>query len=451
VITTQNFAHLWLEGNIDASAYSYGVAMDARFSMLRNLQVDNGGSGGLILTGAVNNTLIGVTANNNTGTGVTLLNGMNNTLKDVTASNNSSYGVSLGGSKNIINSMRANNNGVNGVYLNLASNNTLTDVIASNNGTGVNLTNSSNNILTDVTSSNNATGVNLSSSNNNIITSMTVSNNSGMGVTLFPASYNTIAGVTASNNNLGVYLRTASYNTFADVASSNNATGVYLYSSSYNTFNGLLKIGSNGSTGSSNCTVSGGTLPGLATGTCSANNDSTITLANSFVGKVTGDDGANASDASGTAGFSATPATFDWGHFDNKYRGWGIDGSALFPNLDQRGKWTTLSGRIWDWSLLASDVVNRGVLSLPTGDNTMTHTWNDASSTTFLRNAMEIAADGIGNDNGLCESGEACQFTPNIGSYQGSGGLVSAGTFTNGSLAGITLMKYATNGEAAQP
>jgi parallel beta-helix repeat protein len=433
VITSTNYAHLWLEGNIDASADNYGVYLSGlRFSMLRKLEVDDGLSGGVVLDSGSNNTLMGVTANNTGGTGVTLLNSMNNTLKDVTASNNSGNGVSLGGSKNIINSMRANNNGGNGVYLNLASNNTLTDVTASNN----------------------ANGVNLSNSTNNIITSMTASNNSGMGVTLFPASNNTIAGMTTSNNNLGVYLRTASYNTIADVTSSNNSTGIYLYSSSYNSFTGLLKIGSNSS---ANCTVSSGTLPGLVTGTCAANgnstatNDNTVTLANSFVGKVTSDDVANASDASGTASFPLTPATFDWGHFGNKYRGWGIDGSAFFPNMDQRGRWAAGNGRIWDWSLLASDVVNRGALSLPTGDNTMTHTWSDATTTTFLRNAVEITADGVGNDNGLCESGENCMFTPNIGSYQGSGNLVSAGAFTGGTLTGITLMQFAANGEAAQP
>ena len=452
VITTQNYAHLWLEGNIDASTDSYGIALDARFSMLRNVEVNNGGSGGLILTSAVNNTLTGVKANNNTGTGIIINNGVNNTLKDVMASNNSVNGVSLGGTNNIIKSMRANNNGGIGVNLNLASNNSLTDVTANNNGTGVYLLSSSNNTLAEVTASDNSAGVNLSNSMNNVIMNLTASNNSGNGVTLYPASNNTLAGVTASNNNLGVFLRTASYNSFSDMTLSNNATGVYLYTASNNTFTGLLKIGGN----VTNCIVIGGTLPGLVTGTCAANgssdaiNDNTITLANSFVGKVTSEDVANASDTAGTAGFPLTPATFDWGHFDNKYRGWGIDGS-IFPSMDQRGRWIAGAGRIWDWSLLASDVVNRGTLTLPTGNNTTTHTWSDATSTTFLRNAVEITADGIGNDNGLCESGETCRFTPNIGSYQGSGNLVSAGTFTDGLLTGITLMQYATNGEAAQP
>jgi hypothetical protein len=46
----------------------------------------------------------------------------------------------------------------------------------------------------------------------------------------------------------------------------------------------------------------------------------------------------------------------------------------------------------------------------------------------------------------LCESNEVCLYTPNIGSYQGHGQLVSAGPFVDGTLTGITLMKYETNG-----
>jgi hypothetical protein len=113
------------------------------------------------------------------------------------------------------------------------------------------------------------------------------------------------------------------------------------------------------------------------------------------------------------------------------------------------------------------------VNSLPNGNKTLTQVWygnpatNDDAGcnnvvagskytgsigsgyrcqTTYLRNAVEIFDDGIGNDNGLCESGETCLFLRNNGSYQGHGNLVSAGTFTNGTLTGITLLKYSSNG-----
>ena len=65
----------------------------------------------------------------------------------------------------------------------------------------------------------------------------------------------------------------------------------------------------------------------------------------------------------------------------------------------------------------------------------------------FLRNAVEISDDFIGNDNGLCETGETCMFTPNIGAYQGHGRLVSAGAFTNGlGVHDVTLVRHELNG-----
>ena len=139
----------------------------------------------------------------------------------------------------------------------------------------------------------------------------------------------------------------------------------------------------------------------------------------------------------------------DWTSFENVYRAWGWDGA--FPGEDSQGRWTTGTGRIWDWSVDFNDTVIRAVLAdpddadpIPDGNDTITHTWSDASTTTYLRNASEIIGTG-GNDNGLCETDETCLFTPNIGSYQGHGSLVDAG-FTPGTLTGITLMEYPING-----
>jgi hypothetical protein len=58
---------------------------------------------------------------------------------------------------------------------------------------------------------------------------------------------------------------------------------------------------------------------------------------------------------------------------------------------------------------------------------------------------VEIQGDALGNENTLCETDETCLFTPNIGAHQGSGNLVSAGTFSDGTLTGITLLKYENN------
>ena len=171
---------------------------------------------------------------------------------------------------------------------------------------------------------------------------------------------------------------------------------------------------------------------------------------NSFVGKVTIDDTANPDETSGTAAFDSITDFFS---FDNDFRGWGKDGTA-FPNADNQGACGTgETCRIWDWSLAAGDSgdaggpVALGVVPMPTGNDFLVHTFSDATSVTFLRNAVEIMFDEIGNDNGLCESDETCLYTPNIGAYQGHGDLIPAGTIgTGGVISNVTLMQYENDG-----
>ncbi len=66
----------------------------------------------------------------------------------------------------------------------------------------------------------------------------------------------------------------------------------------------------------------------------------------------------------------------------------------------------------------------------------------------FLTNATEIFFDGQGNDDGLCQSGEACVYSPNVGAYQGEGALSSGTcTFSDGAVSGVELHGYAVNGD----
>jgi|GEM_PF-6191074 len=76
----------------------------------------------------------------------------------------------------------------------------------------------------------------------------------------------------------------------------------------------------------------------------------------------------------------------------------------------------------------------------------------NSCKTVALANAYEILEDGIGNDNLLCESGEACVFAPNLGSYQGEGRLVLkeahvSRTQGNVKLENIDLYVYEKNGQ----
>lgn len=220
-----------------------------------------------------------------------------------------------------------------------------------------------------------------------------------------------------------------------------------------------------------------------------------LDVTSSFVGKVLVDDPQNSSDTSGLTTYSTG---MDWVKFSNRFRGYGKDGSS-FPNSDNRGRCTAADCRIWDWSLKATDTQLRNVLSVPTGNNVATQKWTGACTqlgavsyatntcnyppfpgsagqcnattwptptpaisfataaclTTFLRNAYEIIGDGIGNENGLCESNEACIYTPNIASYQGHGNLTCIrgpaeygcpSAFSDGTISGVVLYQYANNG-----
>lgn len=57
------------------------------------------------------------------------------------------------------------------------------------------------------------------------------------------------------------------------------------------------------------------------------------------------------------------------------------------------------------------------------------------NSKTFLIYAVEINGDGIGNDDGLCETSEDCIYTPNVGAYQGEGTISSGYCSTTSSAA----------------
>ena len=172
-----------------------------------------------------------------------------------------------------------------------------------------------------------------------------------------------------------------------------------------------------------------------------------ITLANSFVGKLYEDDHSNSSDILGDAMYPIfTLDSFDWSHFENPSRTWGQEGGN-FPSDDNRGPWQRDRGRIWDWSLANTDNVVRAVNPLPTADDTIDHDIGLGSTITALRHAYEIEGDGIGNDNWLCESNEACIYMPNLGAYQGHGGLDSNTLSVDGvNVSGITLKKFRING-----
>ena len=190
-------------------------------------------------------------------------------------------------------------------------------------------------------------------------------------------------------------------------------------------------------TGLSNCPESDAQL----------NVQSNIDLNGSFAGQII-DDATNENTGDISSGSLTYASVTDWLGFDNFFRGWGSGNSGSETNSSNRGKCQLGDPcSVWDWRLDSADtkVKNYKGATLPcpasiSGNDTIT----DSSGTyTYMAQALEIVRDGIGNDNGLCESNEACIYTPNLGSYQGSGDFYSTQcTFTDGTLSGITMFAY---------
>jgi hypothetical protein len=169
-----------------------------------------------------------------------------------------------------------------------------------------------------------------------------------------------------------------------------------------------------------------------------------VDLSTAFVGKLISDDGTNADDVAGAADAADV---HDFVGFDNRWRTWGPDGPA-FPDAGNSGRCLSGVCRIWDWRLLASNtpvheingafVPDQPCPASAHGDQTLTDQQDPPH--TFLRNAVEIVLDGMGNDNGLCESDETCLYSPNIGYYMGEDPLASQPCrFQDGRISGVTL------------
>lgn len=203
------------------------------------------------------------------------------------------------------------------------------------------------------------------------------------------------------------------------------------------------------------------TSPGInsACAPSGASNHTAITgknLTSTYANRVTSDDTANSSDASGLQAY-ASISFLGWMKFDNAFRQWGRDDGLGFPT-SVTGVCESGNCRIFDWRIKNTDtaIYNRsddgvnanGAFTSGATCPAAVH-GNEAISdqqttvNTFLLNAREVFADAIGDNDGLCESNEACIYSPNIGVYQGEGDYtVQSCIFQNGTVSGVTMFAY---------
>ena len=476
--------------NVVTSAFSAGLTISASEANGVYGLLATGNRSGLILDGARFNSLHTITVRDSRSHGLWLRGGASdNQLTDVRATGQGTggHGVFVDGTshrswwRNVVSA----DNGGDGVLVTTCDN-TLIDVVTSNNrryGVEVALGATNNRFVGLVAASNAFRGVLVDGADHNLFAGITVMNTaSNGGLELDNASNNTVSGAAVVNaagvNSGGVLVRggatmpTTSGNQFADLASAHNGSfGVHLDEAHDGRFTGLLILGGHESL---DCEIAGGVNPGLRLegilqgdeecvidGVSDATVELAADLTVAFVGKVQADDGVSPDDTDGLARYGDIT---DWTALLHPLRIWGADSSAVFPDAAHRGPCAVNTDcRIWDAALRMTDTTLRERAALPDGDATLEHrwqaadmtacaaisgaTWNGATCTTsFLRRAAERIHDGVGNDDGLCESQESCVFWPNIGAYQGHGDLTSAGAFVDGAISGVTLVRFEDNG-----
>ncbi len=345
---------------------------------------------------------------------------------------------------------------------------------------------SRNNIVKGVISANNGmnsvglgVGVEVGASSSNILSHLTLANNNLSGLRVSSGSDLThISQILGLNNSASLEVDNSSGLRLSELALATSGIAsvkiVYLLNSNNNVFSGLLN-----NLASAPCAAGGTSVsPGIGA-SCNPTDLSTFYYVNSptswsqqVIEKIvnlttpSNSDAANLSDANGLSGVG----THDWFSFDNAYRTWGLKGSASGMRADslaERCSNTASNCAIWDYRLKAGGVGAYNVHSAFVAGNacpTLVSATapgylsmaanNPTPQRDYLINAQEIIGDNIGNDNGLCESGEACMYSANIGAYQGEGSIVGPCTFTDvlnpstsaAAVTGVTLYGWSTLG-----
>ncbi len=417
--------YLWIEGQFDGDNDNSGggrrvLAGQSRFSMFRHIQARRAGVELFFGSGFLYNRIYDLKLGQSISDGLNLENGSEfNVLHKISASNISE----------------------NQILLSDGSNNILTHLQSTSGGTGVTVL-SPNNTLSHINASNLDFGMLIDGGADQLtVTQLVTAHNSSSGI--------------SSQKNEGF---------FSQVASANNVGEAIELTGNDNQFSDHLIVGNNGT----DCRVDAlSTGNGLLSGdTDCSGGSASITLLNNqslattFVGQITNDPtNQNTADLNGS-GFLTHDNVTDWFNFANPERAWG---RGINANLFNAGNLfqceSGINCAIWDWRLRVSDsklrnrngafVNGAGCPASVHGDAVVADQLT-ALANLYLLNASEIMEDGIGDDDGLCESDESCLYSPNLGNYQGHG-TIGTCTFDDNSastsVTGVTMHGYLSNGQ----
>ena len=442
-------------------------------------------------------------ANKGGAIGVLLWESDYNEIRDSQSLSNEDEGFSIYGSgfNSVRNSSAANNGGDGYALLTSSSNNKFFNSTSTNNGGyGFRINASSLNSLFRVSASNNRAihqaRIESTSANNDVVASIFTSHDPTTGAGLYMTTTGTQRTVVHSVTTSGLFTQSGTGgNTLSNIVSIANSIGFgfastwnrsYDLFSAYNTNYGIsvglipgggvgtnnlfyedITVGQNGT----DCYVDAGSASGTLLNNACAHGTGLSVAANtgadpstSFVGKLSIDDSVNATpQSSATADFASI---IDWVGFETFFRFWGASTASSFPSTNAIMPCSTgQTCQIYDYALRATDTLLRGFygtfingaacpnsVDASVASNIATDQQTPAPHS-YLISAIELAGDydlnPNGNHNGICESNEACLFTPNRGAYQGEGDYSTQScTFTGGNgVTNVTMYGYPSNGQ----
>lgn len=441
---------------------------DTSFNQVSNAILRDNGRYGLFYYNGSSNQAVNVTSYRNGERGLRInFNSDNNIFKNFSISESGDFGVAVRASNfNVFENFRISQSNDSGVYIE-ASNNLVFKNFQIHNSVnhGIWLDQTGNApisfINTTVTNSQN-NGVYNSGSNQLNLHNVTLANND-IGYSTTSGAENTLSSIFAINNSTtGIGLEVgASSALIHNVTVTNSGTQNFHDLGTGNNFKGYAVFGS---AGSADCNMSNNGNMTHTGGICETV-DSELNLVagqngdGSFNGQVLSD--ARNPDISllDASGFLDVSAITNWMDFNSSFRAWGQGKSTT--QLDASNQRACLTGNcaIWDWSLNTSALLvfnKSGDGQNPNEDFVEGESCPDAvhgnqavtdqrtSPNTYLANATEILFDQNGDDDGLCESNEACIYSPHIGGYQGQGDHTLKGTcqFEDGTVTGVTMYSY---------
>ncbi|HVJ65020.1 MAG TPA: right-handed parallel beta-helix repeat-containing protein [Bdellovibrionota bacterium] len=451
----EDVTQVHVEGDFDCNAASGFDALSgvdvydyAEYLTIRNVSVSNCVGSGMSLDFPYHLILEDIRAYSNGSRGITIYGMGPGRIANIEVANNTAIGLRVFDGEDqttVIENIKAFNNGGNGVQLGYTYQGwVLNDVFTSGNG---------------------GDGFYCNGCWPIVARNITAINNAGYGARFEDITEAYISSIVAINNGLsGIYFASIDSSLIKHLASFGNAgTGIHEHDGfqEAGVFTEVIMAGQNTT---ANCNGTGSGTPNIDSG---CNSDASFVslaagaLDDTFVGIVGTSDSENASNANGSSAFASIS---DWFNFMNPLRVWAKGGASSVIDAAARGRCSSGTCEIFDFGLSRNDDVLRdrtytGVAANPTFTDdqacpanlsgNVVNTWNPhvSLSISHLTHAVEINDDVVGNNNGFCESGEACLYTPNFGYYQGHGDYLSSSCeFQDGTITGVTMYRYPENG-----